>query len=333
MKTVILCGGSGTRLWPISTDQIPKQYIKLFGDESLFSKTLKRNNLESLLVISNKNHLDLIKAVTPDDTQFILEEIGRNTAPAIAFAALHSAPDDILLILPSDHLINHLENYKAVLQEAKNFANEDALVTFGIQPAHAETGYGYIEADGNNVKSFKEKPDLETAKSYLSKGNYFWNSGMFCFKAKTFLTELEKHSKDIYEACLDIYNKLDNSKSELTLPKEELLNIRSESIDYAVMEKSSKVKVVKSDIGWSDLGSFDSLYETYDKDQSGNASQANTINLDSKNNLIISQNKKKVIATYDVEDLIIIDTEDGLLVGKRGNSQRVKEIYNKLKND
>lgn len=331
MKTVILCGGSGTRLWPISTDQTPKQYIKLFGDESLFSKTLKRNNLESLLVISNKNHLNLIKEVTPDNTQFILEEIGRNTAPAIAFAALHSNPDDILLILPSDHLINHLENYQAVLQEAEKFAKDDALVTFGIQPAHPETGYGYIEADGNDVKSFKEKPDLETAKSYLEQGNYFWNSGMFCFKAKTFLAELKKHSKDIYDACLELYKKLDNSKSELTLPKEELLNIRSESIDYAVMEKSSQVKVVKSDIGWSDLGSFDSLYETYEKDQAGNASQANTINLDSKNNLILSNNKDKVIATYDVEDLIIVDTEEGLLIGKRGSSQRVKEIYNKLK--
>lgn len=331
MKTVILCGGSGTRLWPISTDQTPKQYIKLFGDESLFSKTLKRNNLESLLVISNKNHLNLIKEVTPDNTQFILEEIGRNTAPAIAFAALHSNPDDILLILPSDHLINHLDNYKSVLAEAESLASEDSLVTFGIQPAHPETGYGYIEADGNDVKCFKEKPDLKTAEKYLESGNYYWNSGMFCFKAKTFLAELKEHSKDIFDACLELYNKLDNTQNELTLPKDELLNIRSESIDYAVMEKSSQVKVVKSDIGWSDLGSFDSLYETYDKDQAGNASQVNTINLDSKNNLILSNNKNKIIATYNVEDLIIVDTEEGLLIGKRGSSQRVKEIYNQLK--
>jgi mannose-1-phosphate guanylyltransferase len=331
MKTVILCGGSGTRLWPLSTDKTPKQYIKLFGEDSLFSKTLKRNNLDSLLVISNKNHLDLIKENTPTNTKFILEEVGRNTAPAIAFAALHSHPEDILLILPSDHLINNINNYQNILKEAEKFASDGALVTFGIQPSHPETGYGYIEADGNDVKSFKEKPDYETAKNYLESGNYYWNSGMFCFKANTFLTELEKHSKEIYDACLDLYSSLDKTGDELTLPKDKLLNIKSESIDYAVMEKSDAVKVVKADIGWSDLGSFDSLYETYKKDENGNASQGEIINLDSKNNLIISNSNKKVIATYDIEDLIIIDTDDGLLIGKRGHSQRVKEIYNKLK--
>jgi mannose-1-phosphate guanylyltransferase len=331
MKTVILCGGSGTRLWPISTDKTPKQYIKLFEDQSLFTKTLERNSTEGLMVISNKNHLDLLKEQTPNHTQFILEEIGRNTAPAICFAALNANPEDILLILPSDHLINKIEEYKTVLKKAEELAQKDNLVTFGIKPTHPETGYGYIEADGNIVLSFKEKPDFHTAEEYIDCGNYYWNSGMFCFKAKVFLEELEKHSKDILDSCKAVYSKLNSDSKEITLPKDKLLTIRSESIDYAVMEKSDRVKVVKADIGWSDLGSFDSLYEAYEKDQNGNATKANYQQIDSKNNLIISENSQKIIATYDVSDLIIIDTEDGLLVGKRGSTQRVKEIYNLIK--
>jgi len=331
MKTVILCGGSGTRLWPLSTNEKPKQYLNLFDNQSLFTKTVLRNKQDSLLVISNKSHQKIVEDLSPNETSFIFEEIGRNTAAAILFAALNSRPEDILLILPSDHLINNIENYNACIDKAKEFALDDKLVTFGIKAQHPETGYGYIESNGNDVISFKEKPDFETAKSYLKAGNFYWNSGMFCFKAETFIREIKLFAPDIYEECLKVYNKSENTDQKITLKKSDLLNIRSESIDYAVMEKSKNVKVVPADIEWSDLGSYDSLYDQFNKDQNGNAVLSEFISLDTKNCLIINDEKEKMITTFDIEDLIIINTEDAILIGKRGQSQRVKEIYNKIK--
>lgn len=329
MKTVILCGGSGTRLWPISTDDHPKQFLPLFENESLFSKTIKRNDSDSYIIIANSRHQSLVKEQTPQNSLRLYEEVGRNTAPAIALACLFSEPDDILLIVPSDHLIKNQKNYEKAIEQAQELALQGNLVTFGITPTHPETGYGYIEADGNNVKSFKEKPEIETAKKYLSAGNYFWNSGMFCFQAKTFLSELESHASDIFEQCKRFHSKITDT-NDIVLRQEKLMTIRSESIDYAVMEKSSKVKVIPSDLGWSDLGSFDSLYEHLNKDDNQNTKTENHIQINSNNNLIINETKK-VISTFDVDDLIIVNTDDALLIGKKGESQKVKEILAKIK--
>lgn len=335
MQVVILCGGSGTRLWPISRTLYPKQFVKLFQDESLFQKTVKRNtNLaSSFSVVINQDQyfmgLDQLDDLKLNlKSTFILEPIGRNTAPAIAMAALACSPEEILLVVPSDHLIEKQADYEATVNKARELAQNDRLVTFGIKPGYAETGYGYIEASGLDVKSFKEKPDAATAEAYVKAGNYFWNSGMFCFKAKVFLEELKKYAPDVYEESLKAFNHARRDQA-IRLQMEDMKSIRSESIDYAVMEKSQLVNVVPADIGWSDLGSFDSLYEALPKDKDGNTLSENTIHLGSKNNLVISHNR--LISTIDVEDLMIVDTSDALVIAKKGSTQKVKDLVGLVK--
>ncbi len=335
MKTVILCGGAGTRLWPISRQKSPKQFAQIFNGESLFENTILRNKeiSNSYSVVVNQTQLPLCKKQIPHDlkdkTQFLIESAARNTAPAIALAALASDPDEILLILPSDHLIKDMDIYNECITAACKLAEKDKLVTFGIKAKYPETGYGYIEADGVNVKSFKEKPDLQTAISYLESGNFFWNSGMFCFKASAFLNELKEHSPEIYNQCQNTYKGLEANQDEKHFQLDDMLKIPSDSIDYAVMEKSKNVCVIPSNFYWSDLGSFDSLYEELQKTHTGNTSDENHISLESSNNLIVSD--KKVIATFNVEDLLIVDTKDALLVGKRGESQKVKNLLDLVK--
>lgn len=333
MKTVILCGGSGTRLWPISRKSTPKQFAKIFDGRSLYQKTLERNlgASDGFIIIANKAQLDLCKEQTHDSVKarFLTEGVGRNTAPAIAMAALASDPEEVLLVVPSDHLIKEQDNYEERLAKAKALAQAGNLVTFGMKAKYPETGYGYIEADGESVLNFKEKPDLETAKKYVESGNYYWNSGMFCFKAKVFLEELKKGSPEIYEACISAARELKlDTNGDFLLEKSVMAKIPADSIDYAVMEKSSKVKVALSTFYWSDLGSFDSLYEELPKDENGNSITSKHFQLASSNNLVLGG--KRVIATFDVNDLIIVDTEDALLVGKRGNGQRVKEIMSSV---
>jgi mannose-1-phosphate guanylyltransferase len=335
MQVVVLCGGSGTRLWPISRSLFPKQFCQLFGAESLFQKTIKRNLelADSFSIVVNQeqyfmglDQMEEIKGQKP--ATFILEPIGRNTAPAIALAALAAAADEILLVVPSDHLIDKQFEYFQAVKEATKLAEQGQLVTFGIKPQYAETGYGYIEADGNEVKSFKEKPNLETAQQYIQAGNFFWNSGMFCFKAKEFLAELKIHAPDIYDECVKTFEHA--KKEQMIRPNlEDMKAIRSESIDYAVMEKSNKVKVIPADIGWSDLGSFDSLYDALPKDESGNTHCENVIHLGSKNNLIIGG--KRLISTIDIENLMVIDTADALVIAKKGSTQKVKELVAEVK--
>lgn len=328
MTNIILCGGSGTRLWPISRTLMPKQFVKLFSNQSLFQLTVKRNSsiCARQYIVSNTEQyflaLDQLEELSINKSSFLLEPVGRNTAPAIALACFSLADNDIVLVTPSDHLIKDEEEYKRVVDKAKKFALKDYLVTFGIVPSSPETGFGYIKADSNNVISFHEKPDLETAKHYLSKGNYFWNSGLFCFKAGVFLSELKKHSPTIYEASMLAYKNAKKSDI-IRITTSDMLNIPEDSIDYAVMEKSGKVKVIVSDVGWSDLGSFDSLYNELPKDNYGNTICDSHIAIESKNNMIYG--KKRKIVTIDIEDLIVIDTEDALLITKRGSSQKVKD--------
>ncbi len=336
MQVVILCGGSGTRLWPVSRTLYPKQFVKLFQNESLFQKTVSRNAViaDSYSVVINQEQyfmgLDQMDELgIKKDKNFILEPAGRNTAPAIAMAAMAAAPEEILLIVPSDHLIEKEEDYFSAVEKARDLASSNHLVTFGIKPHYPETGYGYIEANGSDVKSFKEKPDSKTAQTYLKAGNYFWNSGMFCFKARIFLEELKNYAPDIYQQSLMTFQAARRDGNAIRLQLEDMKTIRSESIDYAVMEKSQKVKVVPADIGWSDLGSFDSLYETLPKDKDGNTVSENTIHIGSKNNLIIADDR--LISTIDVEDLMIVDTRDAIVIAKKGSTQKVKDLVGEIK--
>jgi mannose-1-phosphate guanylyltransferase len=329
MTNIILCGGSGTRLWPISRTLMPKQFVKLFDGKSLFQLTVERNNslcAEQFIVSNTEQYflaLDQLAELSHTADHYLLEPIGRNTAPAIALACMQLDFEKIVLVTPSDHLIKNLSTYTEVVMRAQALALEGNLVTFGITPTFPETGFGYIESDGENVLSFKEKPDAQTAQSYINAGNYYWNSGMFCFKAGVFLDELQKYSPEIYKTSAQA---LANASTEgLTRIKhEDMLAIPEESIDYAVMEKSDCVKVVKSAINWSDVGSFDALYEELPQDENGNTKCEKHISIDSKNNLVLGNGRK--IATVDVEDLVIVDTGDALLVSKKGSSQKVKKV-------
>jgi mannose-1-phosphate guanylyltransferase len=331
MTNIILCGGSGTRLWPISRTLMPKQFVKLFDNKSLFQLTVERNQkfCDSLSIVSNAEQyfLAIDQLDSLSNSSFLLEPVGRNTAPAIALACLALDSQEVVLVTPSDHLIKDESSYQKVVTKAKEEALNGNLVTFGITPQYPETGFGYIEADGINVKSSKEKPDCKTAQAYIDAGNYYWNSGMFCFKAGLFLDELKLHSPEIYHSSLLAYENA-NKEEIIRVTHDDMFAIPEDSIDYAVMERSSKVRVIPSDINWSDVGSFDALYDELSKDNNGNSINDKHIAIDSKNNLIYSH---KQVATIDIEDLIIIDTDDALLISKKGSSQKVKKVVSELK--
>lgn len=341
LHNIILCGGSGTRLWPISRTLMPKQFVKLFDEKSLFQLTVERNNkiCDTQYVVSNTEQyflaFDQLEELKKTNNSYLLEPIGRNTAPAIAMACMDLKPEDIVLVTPSDHLVNNQKEYEKVLSRAKKLAQEDYLVTFGIVPTYPETGFGYIEAKGEDVKRFHEKPDLSTATRYFEEGNYYWNSGMFCFKAGVFLDELKKYSPQIYRASKSAYNnatkETNTTKNKITrIHHEDMDNIPENSIDYAVIEKSNKVKVIPSDIDWSDIGSFDSFDNQLEKDKNNNSKNDNYIAINSQNNLVYG--KDRLIATIDMDDCIIVDTGDALLVSKKGSSQKVRQVVEELKN-
>jgi len=338
MTNIILCGGNGTRLWPISRTLMPKQFVKLFNNKSLFQLSIERNskfcdrnfivsNIEQyFLAIDQLETLNSSKSQIPN-SKFLLEPVGRNTAPAIALSCMALDKNDIVLVTPSDHLIKDEIEYEKVLIRAKELAQDDCLVTFGITPTSPQSGFGYIEADGLSVKAFHEKPNKRTAQSYLDAGNYYWNSGMFCFKAGVFLDELKKYAPQIYKTSQIAYNRA--TGNPIKINQEDMLAIPEDSIDYAIMEKSDIVKVIPSNIDWSDVGSFDALYEELPKENNGNTQNSKHIAIDSKNNFIYTENRE--IITIDVEDLIIVDTADALLVSKKGSSQKVKEAVKEVK--
>lgn len=337
MKTVILCGGSGTRLWPLSRTLYPKQFYPLFEGHSLFQRTVQRNvgHTEEFIIVVNaeqffmaQDQFESLKLRIP--ASFILEPEGRNTAPAIALAAMSVLPGEMLLVVPSDHLIQNVKGYEASVQSAKSLAETGSLVTFGIKPTHPETGFGYIESNGENVKRFKEKPDLKTAQDYIASGNFFWNSGMFCFRSIDYQNALNTHAKEVFDTSLKAYRNAAGT-SPLRIDLELMKAIPSDSIDYAVMEKTEGIKVVPVDIGWSDLGSFDALYEALPKDSEQNTTNKNVKVIGSSGNLIVSD--QRLITLIDVNDLLVVDTPDALLIANKGSSQKVKEVVNALKSE
>lgn len=322
---VILSGGVGSRLWPVSRKSMPKQYIPMFGDKSLFQLTSERSKslVDSTLVIGNKdNYLlsqaDMMRAGISNFVE-IIEAAPRNTAAAIAFAAFAVQPDDILLVTPSDHIITDELAYANAITEAVDLAKQDFLVTFGIIPLKPETGYGYIECDGNKVLSFREKPNEQIAQTFIDSGNFLWNSGMFCFKAGVYLEELNKFDPVILRTALTCYD----SQLEGLLPENETMLIPSRSIDYAVMERSEKIKVVQANFGWSDLGSFESIWEHWEKTGEGHHFRSD--------NCVVGS--KKHVEFLGVSNIVLVETNDAILVLNRGNSQDVKKIYERLEKE
>lgn len=344
---VILCGGVGSRLWPVSRESHPKPFIRLADGQSLLQKTLLRAaslpGVEDILIATNrdlyfKTEDDFREINTAQHTiSYILEPFGRNTAAAIATAALrvrqtHGA-DALMLILPADHLISDQQAFASAVATACSLALQKKLVTFGIQPETPETGYGYIEADGNTVLNFIEKPSLEKAQGYLDSGRFFWNSGMFCFTAGVLLQEMEQHSPDILAAsqtCLE-QSRLATGKgfSQLELDSESFKAVPDNSIDYAVIEKSKQVAVVPCQIGWSDIGSWNALGDLSQPNTEGNRAEGEVLLCDVTNCYIRGDNR--LIGAVGVDDLLIIDTPDALLVANKSRAQDVKRIYAQLK--
>lgn len=320
---VILSGGVGSRLWPLSRKEKPKQYIDLFEGKSLFQQTVLRNKelCDGVLIVGNKDNSHLSQK-NMDDLEIsnykeITESTPRNTAAAIAFAALSVNKDDILIVTPSDHLIENDFEYKKSIEEAIELAKQDFIVTFGLEPTKPETGFGYIQIKGNEVVGFREKPNLETAQEFLDAGNFYWNSGMFCFKAGIFLEELKKYQKDVYRASKIAFDNKNNS----VLPLEESMKIPSISVDYAVMEKTTKIKAVKARFLWSDMGSFESVYEYL---------KLKGHPIDKNGNMVIGTDIHTEFLGFKKSILVV--TQDAILVLKKEKSQDVKKIYENVKN-
>lgn len=346
MVISILCGGSGTRLWPLSRKLMPKQFAKLIGQDSLFKMTLKRNKKllqenDTLQIITNEQHyflaLDIAQQLNIHIESFILESLAKNTAAALTISALlisKQNPDEVILTLPSDHIIHDDNAYRDCVYNACEIAKNGNIVTFGITPNSPHTGYGYIQVAKSDKKAleviaFHEKPDINQAKTYLENGGYFWNSGMFCYKASVLLHEMQIYAPDIYQSCnMLLESSLKNSTNNfIRLDRQLSSKLPDKSIDYALMEKTKKLRMIEADFTWNDVGSFESLCEELPKDSNNNVIDENSIALKSHNNLIISS---KMVATLGLDDCVIVDTKDALLVAKKGYTQDIKNIVKEL---
>ncbi len=346
MKTygVIMAGGGGTRFWPLSRHEIPKQLLNLSGKELMINETIDRVSTlcdkNDILIVTNVDQVPAMEKATdgrilPD--HILSEPSARNTAACIGYAAfeiIKKYGDGIMCIFPADHYIKNTQDFTKTLNLAIKEAETGALITLGITPTFSCTGYGYIKFDNSEdglakkVVEFKEKPDLETAKTYVESGEYAWNSGMFVWKASTIIEEFKKYIPDIYEDLSKIADAMgsDNEKSTI---EEIYPNIRSISIDYGIMEKSDKVKVISADMGWNDVGSWDNLGVLYKEDPEGNVFAGDHLSIDTTGCITYSQ--KRLISTIGVSDLIIVETDDAILVADKNRAQDVKQLVEELK--
>ena len=345
---VILSGGSGTRLWPLSRKMFPKQFIDLHTDLTMLQETVKRLDgleINSPIVVCNEEHrfivAEQLRQIGIEHPHIILEPEGKNTAPAIALAAIHQLSfgqdDSLLLVLAADHVIEDSDSFHNVITTASNAAADHQLVTFGIVPTRPETGYGYIEYDAAHgsavhpVTKFVEKPDATTAQSYLDAGNYLWNSGMFLFSAEQYLHELKLHQPDIHKITDSAMSDISEDMDFIRINADVFAKCPSDSIDYAVMEKTQHAMVVPLDAGWSDIGSWSSLWKVNQKDEAGNSTHGDVMLFDAHNNLAMSESR--LLAAVGVDDLIIVETKDAVLVASKEKSQEVKAIVERLQKE
>ena len=342
---VILSGGSGTRLWPLSRKQYPKQYLPLAGDNTMLQETILRlsglDNLADPIIVCNADHRFLVaeqcQQIDIKNPTILLESVGRNTAPAIAAAALQSlktSDDTVLLVLSADHVIQDIDAFHQAINIASSQAQEGKLAIFGIVPTDANTGYGYIKASKDDVngaykvEEFVEKPDLKTAEFYLEQGNYLWNSGMFMFKADVLIDELTTLSPEIVASVKTAVNNAEQDLDFIRLDKQAFESSRSDSIDYALMEKSNNVVVVPLDAGWSDIGSWSALYDIGAKDGSGNVLKGDVTAQDKTNTYIYASHH--MVTTVGVDNLVVIDTPDATFIASQDKAHEVKSIVESL---
>ncbi|MBN5273108.1 mannose-1-phosphate guanylyltransferase/mannose-6-phosphate isomerase [Serratia marcescens] len=343
---VIMAGGTGSRLWPLSRELFPKQFLALCSEFSMLQTTVNRLDgleISNPLVICNEEHrfivAEQLRQITRLSHNIILEPVGRNTAPAIALAALQATAngeDPLLLVLAADHVIQDEKTFRNAVLQAVPFAQDGKLATFGIVPTGPETGYGYIHKgesiDGSatcRVSRFVEKPNLVTAEEYLRSGEYLWNSGMFLFKASRYLEELNKYRPDILSACRKSLQHTSPDLDFVRVDREAFLTCPDESVDYAVMEQTADAVVVPLDAGWSDVGSWSALWEISEKDSSGNSTFGDVLQHGSTNNYIRAEHK--LVATVGVDNLVVVETKDAVLIANKDKVQDVKEIVNHLK--
>jgi len=343
-KAVILAGGSGTRLWPLSRQHLPKQFLKLAGEESLLAATMSRLNPiitpDDIWVVSSEAHAAGEAFSALNGLHTILEPCARNTAPAIALAAarLQAEYDDdpLMLVLPADHLIQDIAAFHQALEYAIQAANEGYLVTFGIVPEHPDTGFGYIESADisadqpwQEVRRFTEKPDLHTAKAFLKQGNYFWNSGMFVWKTSRILEEMRMHQPDVMQVLDVMMGAWQGGEPWQEVVRQHFCDMPSISVDYAVLEASESVVVVPVSMGWSDVGSWDAVHAVSPRDERQNAISGHVVALDCKDSLLRSESR--LLAAVGLEGIIAVETADAILLCPKGQSQRVREIVDALK--
>ena len=344
---VILTGGAGSRLWPLSREHYPKPLLPLFGDRTMLQETAVRladlPGVQAPIFVCNEEHRFLVaeqvQALGRTTASILLEPEGRNTAPALTVAALYlleKDPDAVMVVMPADHVIPDKSIFESAVQRGIALANAGHLVTYGVVPAHAETGYGYIRrgdalegGDAYRVSRFVEKPDLATAQGYVDSGEYYWNSGIFTMRADAWIAEMERFAPAILEACKTAVTTGKRDEDFCRVGKEAFLSSPSDSIDYAVMEKTDKAAVVPLDAGWSDVGAWSALWEISERDASGNVMQGDVLTFDVRDTLVLAQHR--CVAAIGLEGAVVIETPDAVLVTHRDRAQDVKEIVNQLK--